>query len=235
MSLHRLGWAVSGRGAILQGILEAQRSGLLGSRTGLIICDRESEIEDHAKFHSIPLKRIDPISLEDKADFQKQVGEALSVHGIDWLGLTFNRLLAREIIDDMGGRIFNIHFARLPAFPGFFPIRRAIQAGALVTGATIHLVDSGIDTGPIIAQASCPVASDDTEKLLGRRLFELILPLTIQVVREIENGALILDDERRPAWDDRTRIHKSGAYFPAPDRDVLEFAEAFCARLSVSL
>ena len=123
----------------------------------------------------------------------------------------------------MEGRILNIHFALLPLFPGFGPLRQAISSGMRVAGVTIHVVDQLMDGGAILAQTACGLAPDDTEASLGRRLFEAAVPLLLQTVRMLANGELSLDGDRRPAWSPGTPAALTGAENPSVDGDLERF------------
>lgn len=133
-------------------------------------------------------------------------------HGLDCMGLTFNRLLPPPVISAFGGRIFNLHLSFLPAFPGFGATRKALASGLRSTGVTVHFVDEGIDTGEIISQTRVSIEPSDNEASLGRRQFEAALPLVLQTVRMLEQTQ------------DRQ--------FSAADQDLAEFAAAYCRNIA---
>ena len=220
----RLGWAVSGRGATLQAVIAAQRAGLLDSAVTFVLTDRPSEIEAVAEQAGIAWRRV-PFA-GDRAAFDAAQHAALAGAGFDWLGLTYNWLLKPPTIAALGSRIFNLHLALLPLFPGAAATRRAIDSGMRIAGVTIHQVDAGMDTGPILAQASCPILTGDDVAALGRRQFEAGLPLTLQVVRAIETGGLRLDEHGRPVWPAPSAEGYHGSW-PAIDPDLGAFAARF--------
>jgi len=222
----RLAWAVSGRGMLARAIAEAGADRLLATPVCLILTDRSSEIEEFTSERRIETARLHWDEGPDA--FQTSIRALLREHRIDWLGMTFNRLLAPDVIADLNGQVLNVHMSLLPAFPGFGAVRMALNSGAARTGATVHLADAGVDTGPIIAQASCPILPEDTEGMLGRRIFEACLPVLLQSVRWIERGALTVDGGA-PRW--LPRSGPSTMLDPKVDADLVKFAERYCARL----
>src|SRR5262249_27836586 len=105
----------------------------------------------------------------------------------DGMGLTFNRLIPASVIDAFNGQIFNLHLSWLPMFPGFGATKKALESGLSDAGVTVHFVDAGVDTGPIIAQRKVPIHAGDNVATLGRRQFEAAVPLVLQTVRLMEN------------------------------------------------
>jgi phosphoribosylglycinamide formyltransferase-1 len=211
-------------------VIEAHEEQLLASRVAFVLTDRPSEIEAFVEERAIPHQRIAPGDCGSAAGYQAALKEALASASIDWLGMTFNRLLYPSVIGVTEGRVFNLHMSLLPAFPGFFPIKRALEAGVAVAGATVHLVDEGMDTGPILAQVTCPVLEADTEASLGVRLFRAILPSVLQVVRHAERAELIVRDEGL--------LHRASGLGKAleltVDGDIDAFCAAFCSRMGLS-
>jgi phosphoribosylglycinamide formyltransferase 1 len=106
----------------------------------------------------------------------------------------FMKILGQEVLTSYMGRIINTHPALLPLFPGAHAVRDALQAGVLETGATVHFVDAGIDTGPIIMQQQVMVEPDDTEALLHERIKVVEREILVRVVRDIANGKIMLGD-----------------------------------------
>lgn len=106
----------------------------------------------------------------------------------------FMKILGQEVLASYLGRIINTHPALLPRFPGAHAVRDALQAGVLETGATVHFVDAGIDTGPIIMQQQVLVEPDDTEALLHERIKVVEREMLVRVVRDIANGKIMLGD-----------------------------------------
>ena len=223
----RLGWAVSGRGETLRGVFNAHEAGLIRSAIHCVVTDRPADIEAFLVKRNVPTVRIEGRSTD--RNFQTAFKEVIAAHQLDWIGLTFNRLLSKDVIDAIDGRIFNLHMALLPAFPGFGAIQKALESGVRLTGVTVHLVDAGIDTGPILAQGVSPVGAKESLDQLGRRLFETSHPMVLQVVRSIELGEITLDADRRPTWQRADHVASVRNWFPPIDDDIVEFAKRFCA------
>lgn len=106
----------------------------------------------------------------------------------------FMKILGKEVLASFVGRIINTHPALLPLFPGAHAVRDALQAGVLKTGATVHFVDAGIDTGKIIMQQQVMVEPDDDEALLHERIKVVEREMLMRVVRDIANGKIVLGD-----------------------------------------
>jgi len=226
-SAMRLAWGVGGRGRILEAVIEANAAGLLRTKPVLIITSRRSEIETVASRYGIASRLIDSGRGKPSDAFHDAFRAALLEHDVDWLGLTFDKLLAVPTIDALGGRIFNIHMSLLPLFPGFGAVRKALSCGMRVAGVTVHMVAAGMDDGPILGQSVVPVTFGDTELTLGRKLFESAVPLALQIVRAIERGELKLDQCRQPHWSAWMHANQ-GPFFPRLDKDLVEFARRFC-------
>lgn len=207
----KLAWAVSGQGMIARAVSEAAGAGLLATGIDLVILDRVGSTDSMIEYcgrNGIAHEVISPDHLD------RSLIELRTSRRLDWMGLTFNRLLSPSVIAAFGGNIFNLHFSLLPEFPGFGPTRKALQSNLACTGVTLHLIDSGMDTGPIIAQKKVDIIPHDTVETLGRRQFEAAVPLAIQTVRHAERGDL--------------------RAFSDTDDDIERFARAFCERLSAS-
>lgn len=222
-------WCVSGRGMVVRSLFAAQRAGLLKSRISAILTDRPCEIESFAAAEGIPCERLQSINPDDRAAFDNEIVACLKAARANWVGLTFNRLIGRNVIDHVEGRVINLHMSLLPAFSGFYAIKNALAAGVRVAGVTVHLADCGVDAGPILGQLPCAVQPTDDVETLGRRLFQCAVPLVLQMVRSIETAAVVLDDARRPNWSHDVKASPHG--FPSIDSDLGDFASAFCESL----
>jgi phosphoribosylglycinamide formyltransferase-1 len=189
-------------------VMEAHLAGLLESKLDLVVLDRTGATDPMMAYcadRSIEFKVIPPANLEAQLlDLQK-------LRRFDCMGLTFNRLIPQAVIDAFNGQIFNLHLAWLPMFPGFGATRRALNSGLTFGGVTVHFVDAGVDTGPIIAQQKVSIYPSDTEAILGRRQFEAAVPLVLQTVRLIEG--------------------KKQVRFDNADADLVRFAERYCREI----
>lgn len=130
-----------------------------------------------------------------RADWDLALTDAVAAHRPDWVfSLGFMRLLGPAFLDRFGGRIVNSHPALLPAFPGAHAVRDALAYGVKVTGCTVHLVDHGVDSGPIIAQQAISVADDDDEASLHERIKVLERRLVVEVAASlVQHGYRISD------------------------------------------
>ncbi|WP_156645603.1 phosphoribosylglycinamide formyltransferase [Lentibacillus sp. JNUCC-1] len=144
----------------------------LACDVALLVCDRPGAgVIDLAKKLGVPAFVINRDDFVSKTDFEKAILRELEVYKIDWVFLAgYMRLIGSVLLDEWEGRIVNIHPSLLPAFPGKDGIGDAFRAGAAETGVTIHYVDSGMDTGEIIAQEKVPILPEDTEVTLKQRI-----------------------------------------------------------------
>jgi phosphoribosylglycinamide formyltransferase-1 len=167
-----LGILASGRGSNLQAILDAVAAGRCPGRVAVVASDRaDAPALDRARRAGVKAVHVDPRGHADRAGFDAAMARVLDEHGVELVCLAgYGRLLSPAFVAAFRGRILNVHPALLPAFPGLHAARQALAYGAKVTGATIHLVDEGVDTGPIVLQAAVPVHDDDTEESLTARI-----------------------------------------------------------------
>ena len=169
--LH-LGVLVSGRGSNLQAILDASTAGRLSAEVVVVLSDvADAYALERARRHHIPALFEDPEGHPTREAFDKALIGHLEQYRVDLVCLAgFMRLLTPAFVAHYRHRIMNIHPALLPAFPGLHVQREALQHGVKFSGCTVHFVDEGTDTGPIIIQAVAPVLDDDTEETLSARI-----------------------------------------------------------------
>lgn len=185
----RLGVLVSGRGSNLQAIIDASEAGRIDAIVAVVISDvADAYAIDRARAHGIKAAFVDPSPFGTREDYDAAVIDLLRKHEVDLVCLAgFMRLLSPYFVREFQQRIMNIHPALLPAFPGLHVQRKALQHGAKVSGCTVHFVDEGTDTGPIIVQAVVPILDDDTEESLSARILKCehqIYPRAIQLFAE---------------------------------------------------
>jgi phosphoribosylglycinamide formyltransferase 1 len=188
-----LGVLVSGNGTNLQAILNAIAAGSLAARVACVISNRpEAKALDRARAAGVPALAIPHKNFASREEFDRAVVRALREHGVEWIALAgFMRLLTRELLGAFPGRIINIHPSLLPAFPGLDAQRQALEHGVKVTGCTVHFVDGGLDSGPIIAQRAVPVLPGDDLALLSERIHVAEHQLYVEVLREIASGSVV--------------------------------------------
>lgn len=194
----RLGALASGGGSNLQSIIDRCRDNSLDAEVALVISNNpDAGALDRARQSGIPALCIDHRAFAAREDFDRAVVAALQEAGVELVVLAgFMRLISGVFLEAFPARIMNIHPALLPAFPGLHVQRKALEYGARFAGCTVHFVDGGVDTGPIIIQAVVPVLDDDTETTLSARILEQehrIYPRAIQLFAE---GRLRLDGRR---------------------------------------
>lgn len=185
-----LGVLVSGNGTNLQAILDAVTARTLDARVRLVVSNkpgvRALERATRAGAPSLVISHKDHPTREA---FDQALVDAFGAAGVEWVVLAgFMRLLSPVFLEAYAGRIVNIHPALLPAFPGTDGIRQALAYGVKVTGCTVHFVDGGIDTGPIIAQRTVVVLEGDDEASLAERIHREEHALLVNVLRWIASG-----------------------------------------------
>jgi len=203
VTVKAIGVLVSGRGSNLQALVDAARRGELGGDVGVVVSTVETALAlERARAAGIPAVFRDHRG-KKREDFDGEIVEILRAHHVDLVCLAgFMRLLSPVFIRAFPGRILNIHPALLPAFPGLDAQRQAWEHGAKVSGATVHLVDEGLDSGPIVAQEAVPVLSDDTPQTLAARILEVehcLYPRAVRIMLEgrcrVEGRRVIVEGE----------------------------------------
>lgn len=174
MGMISLGILGSGTGSNMQAILDAISKGELSTRIVIVLSDNpDALILKRAAHHGIPTGVIDcsPYRSKFPESAQKYTAQKLKEAGVDLVCLAgFMRLVKKPLLDEFPSRIINIHPSLLPAFPGVAAWEQAVIAKAKETGVTVHVVDSGMDTGPVILQETIPVFPDETPEQLHARL-----------------------------------------------------------------
>jgi phosphoribosylglycinamide formyltransferase-1 len=188
----------SGRGSNLTAILDACETPAYPARVAVVISDRERALAlDRAQARGVPARFLDPKDSADRAAYDAALAEAVEAHGAGLVCLAgFMRVLGPTFVRRFPGRIMNIHPSLLPSFPGLAAQRQALEYGVRVAGATVHFVDEGVDTGPIILQASVPVHADDTEETLAARILREEHRLYPEAIRLFADGRLRLAGRR---------------------------------------
>lgn len=175
MSETVLGILASGRGSNMQIILNNINDGTLHAKIGIVISDHaNAKVLELATAAGIPAVCIEPTNFATKQQFEAAIAAQIVNHEVQLVVLAgFMRILSGYFIGLFPGRIMNIHPSLLPAFPGLNAHNQAITYGAKVSGCTIHFVDEGVDTGPIIMQSAVEVLTDDTPDSLADRIIKV--------------------------------------------------------------
>jgi phosphoribosylglycinamide formyltransferase-1 len=178
---------ISGRGSNLQAIIDACGAQKIPAKVAVVISNNpEAAGLERAKKHGIPAVVIDNRQFADKNTYELEIVKALKEHKVGLVCLAgYMRIVGAVLLDHFRGKMINIHPSLLPSFPGLHAQRQALEHGVTVTGCTVHFVDEGCDTGPIIVQSAVPVKENDTEETLSARILEQehqIYPLAIEFI-----------------------------------------------------
>ena len=189
MKTIALGVLASGRGSNLQAILDASQAGSLPATVRIVVSDvADAHALERARRHGVEARHVDPKAFPTREAFDRAVMAILGEARVDLVCLAgFMRLLTPAFVAAYRHRIMNIHPALLPAFPGLHVQGKAVDHGVKFAGCTVHFVDEGVDTGPIIIQAAVPVYDDDTAETLSARILRQehrIYPRAIQLFAE---------------------------------------------------
>ncbi len=178
----RLVVLASGTGSLLSSLLEAAAGDYPG-RVVAVGADRACPALDVAAAASIPSFQVRLGDHPDRAAWDRALTEAVAQHAPDLVvSAGFMKIFGQQFLSRFEGRIVNTHPALLPAFPGAHAVPDAIDYGVRVTGCTVHLVDSGVDTGPILAQEAVAVYEDDTAETLHERIKDVERRLLVDVL-----------------------------------------------------
>jgi phosphoribosylglycinamide formyltransferase 1 len=170
--MKRIAVFASGSGSNFQAIADAVENGTLKAEIQLLVCDKPgAKVIERARKLNIPIFTFVPNTFASKAGFEKEIVNELEGHSVEFIVLAgYMRLIGDILLDAFEGRIVNIHPSFLPAFPGKDAVGQALEANVAETGVTVHYVDSGMDTGPIIEQVKIPVLPGDTRETLQQRI-----------------------------------------------------------------
>jgi phosphoribosylglycinamide formyltransferase 1 len=193
-----VGVLASGRGSNLQALLEACARPEFPARVVVAISDRErAPALERARAAGVEALWVNPKDFGDRDAFDLALVRELQARGV---GLVchagFMRILSPAYVRAFAGRALNVHPSLLPAFPGLHAQRQALDHGAKVAGATVHFVDEGMDTGPIVLQAAVPVEPADTEDTLAARILVQEHRLYPEAVRLFARGRLRIEGRR---------------------------------------
>jgi phosphoribosylglycinamide formyltransferase 1 len=196
--VKRLGVLISGRGSNLQAIIDAVASGRLPAAIAIVISNRaDSAGLQRARDAGIETLYLSPRDYPDRDAYDAAIAAALAAHRVDLVCLAgFMRLVGQPLLDAFPMRILNIHPSLLPSFPGVEAQRQALEHGVQVTGATVHLVTSELDGGPIVLQAAVPVMPGDTVKTLSARVLVEEHRIYPEAIRLVLEGGWRIDGRR---------------------------------------
>ncbi len=198
--MERLKIAVlaSGSGSNLQAIIDEIKSGFLPVELALVLSDKpQAYALQRAEAAGVPTKVLLPADFASREDYDAELVRLLKASGAEAVALAgYMRLVTLVFLQAFPHRVLNIHPALLPSFPGLHGQRQAFEYGVKVAGCTVHFVDEGMDSGPIILQAPVPVLEDDDADSLAARILEqehIIYPLALRLLAE---GKLHIEGRR---------------------------------------
>lgn len=211
----KLGVLISGRGSNLGAILSAIEAGALGAEIALVISNKADAAGlARASAAGVPTRVVPHGDYPDRAAFDAALVEALAARGVELVVLAgFMRLLTPVLLDAFPDRVVNIHPALLPAFPGVDAQAQAIAYGARVSGCTVHLVDAGTDTGPVIAQVVVPVLEGDDRDALAARILPHEHALLVRALDWISRGLVEVIAPAAPGGRKQVRVRGQRTWF----------------------
>jgi phosphoribosylglycinamide formyltransferase-1 len=184
---------ISGGGSNLRALLDAQSDAEFPARIVAVGADNDADGLAHAEEFGVPTFTVPPTSFESRAAWGDELLEQIQAWSPDLVVCAgFMRILPPRVVAALSPQLINTHPALLPAFPGAHAVRDALAAGVAQTGVTVHIVDEGVDTGPIIVQEAVPIEPGDTETELHERIKTIERRLLTQAVLDIANSRVNL-------------------------------------------
>jgi phosphoribosylglycinamide formyltransferase 1 len=195
---RRLAVLISGRGSNLQSIIDGVASGRLDATIAIVLSNRaEAQGLLRARAAGIDAVYLNPREHTDRDAYDCAIVGLLNTRGVDLVCLAgYMRLVGRPLLDAFAGRILNIHPSLLPSFRGLDAQRQALEHGVRITGATVHLVTSDLDDGPIVLQAAVPVLDTDTVETLSARILVEEHHIYPDAIAQVLGGEWSLDGRR---------------------------------------
>jgi phosphoribosylglycinamide formyltransferase-1 len=185
----------SGSGTNLEAIARAIEDGELPAKIVLVLSDNPSAFAlERARRRGIPTRVVLLSDYPDRPSYDREIVQALEEARVDLVALAgYMKLAGPELVRAFSGRIMNIHPALLPSFPGTHGARDALEHGVKVSGVTVHFVDEGLDTGPVIVQEAVPVEEGDDEETLHNRIHQAEYRQYPKAIRLFAEGRLEID------------------------------------------
>lgn len=189
---------ISGRGSNLQAIINAIEAGSIDAKIACIISNVPTAFGlERAKQQGISSAVVNNKDFKEKAEYEKELLTIIDSHKPDLICLAgYMRIVGADIIKKYKGKIINIHPALLPSFPGLHGQKQALNYGVKVSGCTVHFVDEGCDTGPVILQKTVPVFDSDTEETLSARILEEEHKAYPEAIQLFAQGRLKIEGRR---------------------------------------
>jgi len=192
---YRIAVFASGSGSNFQAIVDAVARKVLDVQIELLVCDRpHAYVVERAKQADVPVFAFRPKDYPNRQAYETEILQQLEERGVQLIVLAgYMRIVTNVLVDAYAGRMINIHPSLLPSFPGVDGIGQALAYGVKVTGVTVHYVDGGLDSGPIIAQQVVAIQAGDTLETLSERMHAVEHELFPQVIGWISEGRVKLE------------------------------------------
>ncbi|WP_068614426.1 phosphoribosylglycinamide formyltransferase [Paenibacillus tuaregi] len=199
MGSYRIAVFASGQGTNFQALVDAAERGQLGgAEIALLVCDKpQAPVVGRAEKAGVEQFLFQPKSYASREDYEREIAAELEKRGIDLIVLAgYMRLITSVLVEPYAGRMINIHPSLLPSFPGVNAIGQAYDYGVKVTGATVHFVDGGMDTGPIIAQRTVEIYEGESIQSVEDRIHTVEKEVYPQVVTWLAQGRVRLEGRK---------------------------------------
>ncbi|OGF58725.1 MAG: phosphoribosylglycinamide formyltransferase [Candidatus Fischerbacteria bacterium RBG_13_37_8] len=195
---NNIGILISGRGTNMENIIKACEKDSIPGKVAIVISDNPSAAGiEIAQLHAVPTKIIERKSFSSKEEFESEIIKCLNEHQANLVCLAgFMRILSPVFIRAFSSKIINIHPALLPSFPGLHAQKQALDYGVKIAGATVHFVDEGVDTGPIIIQQIVTIDENDTEESLSQKILEKEHQIYPEAIRLFFEGKLAIEGRK---------------------------------------
>ncbi|MEY4410223.1 MAG: hypothetical protein RLZ99_696 [Actinomycetota bacterium] len=186
---------ISGSGSNLRALLGACDNPLFPAKILAVGADQAADGLAHAEQFGVPTFVVEPGLFSSRENWSEMLLQNVKYHNPDLVVLAgFMKVLPESFVSALSPNLINLHPSLLPAFPGAHAVRDALASGASTTGATVHIVDAGVDTGPVLAQREVAISDGVSEADLHEQIKTVERALIVDVVAEIAEGKLILSE-----------------------------------------
>jgi len=195
LNTPKIGVLVSGRGSNLQAIIDAIKNKELNAEIAVVLSDNPKAFAlERASKAGIETAVIELKKFKAKDDYESEIVKTLKAKKAELVCLAgYMRIVGPAILKEFKAKIINIHPSLLPAFPGLHAQKQALEHGVKVSGCTVHFVDEGTDTGPIIIQSAVPVLEHDSEETLSERILEQEHKIYVEAIKLFSERRLVLE------------------------------------------
>ncbi|MBI1820618.1 MAG: phosphoribosylglycinamide formyltransferase [Nitrospirae bacterium] len=194
----KIGVLVSGNGTNLQAIIDAIENKELNAKISVVLSNKKTAFAlERARKYGLTAVYVDPAPFENRERYEQEIVRHLRDSGAQWIVLAgYMKMITSELLSAYRNHILNIHPSLLPAFTGLHAQAQALSYGVKITGCTVHLVDEGLDSGPVIVQAAVPVLESDTVDTLKSRILEKEHEIYPQALKWIAEGKLKVEGRK---------------------------------------